>query len=266
MKIEFFIQRIGSFATKTAAEILSKGPNCFNLNKEWWIKMNLHITDPEFIERFEHFAFIEAVGEDNPKLDKKTRYMAILAALMGCGGVEAYKEILPQALDNGITPIASKEIVYQAAGYLGYGRMLPFLNVTNEIFAEKGVRLPLAGQATTTQENRLEKGIEAQSEIFGESMKEAWKAGHMNRCLAANCFGDYYTRNGLPLAERELITFCFLMAQGGCEPQLIAHSKGNITVGHDKDFLTAVVYHCLPYIGYPRSLNAIACVGKAVEE
>lgn len=228
--------------------------------------MDLHITDPEFAERFEHFAFTEVPGEENQQLDDKTRYMAILAALIGCGGVEAYREMLPKALENSITPIAAKEIVYQAADYLGYGRMLPFINVTNEVFTERGIRLPLDGQATTTMDNRLEKGAEAQAEIFGEQMKEAWKTSHINRWLAANCFGDYYTRNGLKLAERELITFCFLMAQGGCEPQLIAHSKGNINMGNDKAFLIKVVSQCLPYIGYPRSLNAISCVGKAVEE
>lgn len=228
--------------------------------------MDLHITDPEFAERFEHFAFTEVPGEENQQLDEKTRYMAILAALIGCGGVEAYREMLPKALENSITPIAAKEIVYQAADYLGYGRMLPFINVTNEVFTERGIRLPLDGQATTTLDNRLEKGAEAQAEIFGEQMKEAWKTSHINRWLAANCFGDYYTRNGLKLAERELITFCFLMAQGGCEPQLIAHSKGNINMGNDKAFLIKVVSQCLPYIGYPRSLNAISCVGKAVEE
>ena len=112
----------------------------------------------------------------------------------------------------------------------------------------------------------LKKGVEAQVEIFGEHMKEAWKAGPINRWLAANCFGDYYTRKGLTLPERELITFCFLMAQGGCEPQLIAHSKGNMHIGNDKDFLIRIVSECLPYIGYPRSLNAIACIGKAAEE
>lgn len=228
--------------------------------------MDLHITDPEFAERFEHFAFTEVPGEENQQLDDKTRYMAILAALIGCGGVEAYREMLPKALENSITPIAAKEIVYQAADYLGYGRMLPFINVTNEVFTERGIRLPLDGQATTTMDNRLEKGAEAQAEIFGEQMKEAWKTSHINRWLTANCFGDYYTRNGLKLAERELITFCFLMAQGGCEPQLIAHSKGNINMGNDKAFLIKVVSQCLPYIGYPRSLNAISCVGKAVEE
>lgn len=192
--------------------------------------------------------------------------MAVLAALIGCGGVDAYKAMLPKALENGITPILAKEIVYQATDYLGYGRMYPFLNVSNEVFAERGIRLPLDGQATTALDNRLEKGIEAQVEIFGEQMKEAWKAGHINRWLAANCFGDYYTRNGLTLAERELITFCFLMAQGGCEPQLIAHSKGNLNMGNDREFLMKVVSQCLPYIGYPRSLNAICCINKAVEE
>lgn len=228
--------------------------------------MDLYRTDPEFAERFEHFAFNEVVNEENQQLVPSTRYMAILATLIGCSGVDAYKEMLPKALENGINPITAKEIVYQATDYLGYGRMLPFLKVTNEILTERGIELPLDGQATTTLDDRLKKGIEAQAEIFGEHMKEAWKAGHINRWLAANCFGDYYTRNGLNLSERELITFCFLMAQGGCEPQLIAHAKGNMNMGNDKDFLIKVVSQCLPYIGYPRSLNALVCINKAAEQ
>ena len=228
--------------------------------------MDLHKTDPEFAQRFEYFAFQEAPNEEGRQLPEKTRYMAILAALIGCGGADAYGEMLPKALDGGVTPVMIKEIVYQSAAYLGCGRMLPFLSRTNEIFSQKGIELPLPAQATTTLENRLEKGVKAQAEIFGEHMKEAWKAGHINRWLAANCFGDYYTRKGLTLAERELITFCFLAAQGGCEPQLTAHAKGNMNMGNDKDFLLSVVSRCLPYIGYPRSLNAIACVNKAAEE
>ena len=228
--------------------------------------MDLYKTDPEFAQRFSYFAFEEVVHEENQQLDEKTRYISILATLIGCGGVEAYRELLDSALENGVAPIAVKEIVYQAADYLGYGKMLPFLNATNEILRERGISLPLDGQSTTTIADRLEKGIEVQSKIFGEHMKEAWKTSHINRWLAANCFGDYYTRNGLTLAERELMTFCFLMAQGGCEPQLIAHVKGNLNMGNDKDFLMKVVSQCLPYIGYPRSLNAISCINQAVEQ
>lgn len=226
---------------------------------------NYRETDPEFVERFEHFAFDEVVNEPGQKLDEPTRHMAILATLLGCQGVDAFRRELPRALDAGVTPVMVKEIVYQAVDYLGMGRVLPFLDITNAVLTERGVALPLEGQATTTMEDRLEKGAQAQAGIFGPQMLEAWKAGHINRWLAANCFGDYYTRTGLTLAQREMITFCFLAAQGGCEPQLTSHAKGNMNLGSDKAFLIRVVSQCLPYIGYPRSLNAIACVNKAAE-
>lgn len=225
--------------------------------------MELRKTDPAFLERFNHFVTEEVAVEEGQTLDAPTRYLAILATLIGCGGVDAYREILPQALENGLTPIAVKECVYQATDYLGYGRMLPFLYATNEIMTEREIALPLVDQTTTTFDDRLEKGIAAQVAIFGEHMNEAWKKGHIQRWLADNCFGDYYTRTGLSLRERELITFCFLMAQGGCEPQLIAHAKGNMHIGNDRAFLIRVVSQCLPYIGYPRSLNALSCIDKA---
>ena len=227
--------------------------------------MNLYETDREFMEGFEHFAFEEVVNEKGQELEPKVRYTAILATLLGCQGTDAFRMMLPKALDAGVTPVMAKEIVYQATDYLGFGRVLPFISITNEILEARGVALPLEKQATTTMEDRLEKGIQAQVDIFGEHMNEAWKAGHINRWLAANCFGDYYTRNGLDLAQREMITFCFIMAQGGCEPQLTAHAKGNMNLGNDKEFLIKVVSQCVPYIGYPRSLNAIACINKAAE-
>ena len=226
---------------------------------------DLKKTDPEFAERFEQFAFEEVPNEEGQQLDEVTRHMAILATLLGCQGVDEFRVELPRALDAGVSPVMAKEVIYQAVDYLGIGRIKPFLDAANEILLERGVKLPLEGQSTTTMKNRLEKGIQAQVDIFGDGMKEAWKTGHVNRWLAANCFGDYYTRTGLTLAQREMITFCFLAAQGGCEPQLIAHAGGNMNLGNDRDFLVKVVSQCLPYIGYPRSLNAITCVNKAAE-
>lgn len=217
------------------------------------------------MERFEHFAFDEVVNEEGQQLEPVTQYMAILAALIGCQGLDAYKEILPKALDAGLSPVAVKEIVYQSVDYVGMGRMWQFLKATNDIFSERGIKLPLEGQATTDFDDRLEKGSQLQVDIFGEAMKDAWKTGHVNRWLAANCFGDYYTRTGLTLAQREMITFCFLLAQGGCEPQLTSHAKGNMNLGNDKEFLIKVVSQCLPYVGYPRSLNAITCIQNAAE-
>ena len=228
-------------------------------------------TDPEFVERFVNFAFDEVVNEESVKLDDKTRFMAILATLLGCQAKEEFKMILPAALNFGITPEEAKEVVYQAVDYLGIGRVYPFLKITNEILSARGIRLPLDSAETTTKKDRLAKGNALQVKIFGNGMKESWKKcapedAPIQKWLAGNCFGDYYTRRGLTLKEREMITFCFLLAQGGVEPQMKSHVKGNIHIGNSREFLIKVVSQCLPYIGYPRSLTAIRIINDTVQE
>ena len=228
-------------------------------------------TDPEFIERFDNFAFDEVLNQPGQGLDDRTQFMAILAALLGCQGIDEFRAMLPAALNFGVTPVEVKEITYQAAAYLGIGRVFPFLKAVNEVLEARGVRLPLEGQATTTMENRREQGTQTQVDIFGEGMRDFWQSGpeeskHINLWLADNCFGDYYTRTGLDYKQREMITFCFLSAQGGCEPQLTSHAAANMRIGNDKAFLIRVISNCLPYIGYPRSLNALRCVNAAAEQ
>jgi len=222
-------------------------------------------SDPEFALRFE--AFLEEVKvEDGQTLDDETRYLCILAALIGSQSIEVYKIVLMDALEEGFAPVAVKEIVYQAVAYLGMGRAYPFTTATNEVFLESGISLPINGQETATSEDRLLKGAEVQVQIFGEGMRTFWQGGHINRWLASNCFGDYYTRSGLTLKQRELITFCFLAAQGDCEPQLVSHVFGNINLGNDDKLLARAISQCLPYIGYPRSLNALAGIKRAMEQ
>ena len=228
-------------------------------------------TDPEFIERFDNFAFDEVLNRPGQGLDDKTRFLAILATLLGCQGIDEFRAMGPAALNFGVTPVEVKETTYQAVAYLGVGRVFPFLKAVNEVLEARGVKLPLEGQATTTMENRREQGTQTQIDIFGEGMRDFWKSGpeesrHINLWLADNCFGDYYTRTGLDYKQREMITFCFLAAQGGCEPQLTSHAAANMRIGNDKAFLIRVISNCLPYIGYPRSLNALRCVNAAAEQ
>lgn len=241
--------------------------------KEYWNKLfggatsELVATDPEFYEIACNFALDEVPNHDD--LDDRIRMMAILATLLGCQGREVFRDMVPAALNCGVTPVEIKEIVYQAVDYLGLGRVLPFLTIVNEIFSAKGIALPLEGQATTTRENRREMGTQAQVDIFGPAMQDFWKSGpedsrHINCWLAANCFGDYYTRGGLNLRQREMVTFCYIAAQGGCESQLMGHAAGNLRIGNDKAFLIKIISQCLPYIGYPRTLNALRCVNEAV--
>lgn len=222
-------------------------------------------TDPEYQEIITRFAEGEVISEEGYTLPERERFLVILATLLGCQGKDLFALKAEEALTSALSAIEIREVVYQATDYLGMGRVWPFISVMNEVFRKKGISLPLDSQGTTTAETRLEKGAETQAEIFGSHMLERWKSGHINRFLAANCFGDYYTRKGLSLKDRELITFCFLSAQGGCEPQLIAHAKGNMRMGNSSEYLRAAVTQALPYIGYPRSLNAISAIAKAEE-
>ncbi len=78
-------------------------------------------TDPEFIEAFDNFAFDEVVNQDD--LNDKTRFISILAVLLGCQGIDEFKGMLKAAYNFGVTPVEMKEIVYQAVAYLGIGRV-----------------------------------------------------------------------------------------------------------------------------------------------
>ena len=232
-------------------------------------------TDPEFIERFQNFAFDQVIADgapDGEPLDDCTRFMAILALLLGCQGIDEFRALLPAALNMGLEPVAVKEIVYQASAYLGIGRVAPFLGAVNAELEARGVALPLPGQATvgTGYDERAEAGEAKQVAYFGEKNRGFASNGNpeypqINRWLSSHCFGDWYTRNGLTDQERELITFCFIAAQGGCEPQLTAHARANMNIDNDKAFLVKVLSAGVPWIGYPRTLNAIRCVEDAAK-
>lgn len=154
--------------------------------------------------------------------------------------------------------------------YLGIGRVFPFLKATNDILEAEGVKLPLPEQATTdpTRESRLTGGEQVQIDIFGEGMRGYKDEGNpdypwINEWLVDNCFGDWYTRGGLDLKQRELVTFCYIAAQGGCDAQAKAHAAANISVGNSKELLIRVVSSNLPFIGFPRTLNALSVIEDA---
>lgn len=114
-------------------------------------------------------------------------------------------------------------------------------------------------------------GLAAQKSIFGDVIDknradapEGQK--HIQDFLSANCFGDFYTRKRLDLKMRELITFTAIISIGGCEAQAKGHAMGNAAVGNGKDVLVGAVTLLVPYIGYPRSLNALACVNAVLKD
>ena len=169
-------------------------------------------------------------------------------------------------LDAGVSAATAREVLYQAVAYCGIARIYPFFSVTEKVFKKKKIRLPLESQSTTDKSTRLEKGVAKQVEIFGSGMREFYKGSTMNRWLAENCFGDYYTRGALTTAQRELVTFCYIAADGTNEAQLRAHIMANALVGNNKNFLLSVAHQLTPCLGYPRTLNIISAINDTLKE
>ncbi len=225
----------------------------------------LGVTDPELVELFDNWAFDEVLKYGT--LDARTRLMVQLTALIGCQAVSEYRVLLGAALEVGVTPVEAKEILYQAVAYVGMGKAFDFLHATNDVLRSRGVALPLPQQSTTTPETRMTAGREIQTRIFGDRIDQMYAQSpedqlHIQKHLSANCFGDYYTRTGLDLKTRELLTFATLASLGGCEPQLAAHVAGNLAVGNDRQVLLSVATQLLPFIGYPRTLNALRIIDE----
>lgn len=226
----------------------------------------LAVTDPELIETFDNFAFDEVLRHGS--LDIRVRLMTQLAAIIACQGLSEYRVMVGAAIHIGITPVELKEIVYQAVPYVGMAKVFDFVQATNEVLTEHGIALPLPGQSTTTPEDRLEKGAAVMRQIVGSAVVDKLRATaaldqvHLQNYLAGNCFGDYLTRTGIDIPTRELLTFSMLAGLGGCDPQLRGHVAANINVGNDRARLIEVATQLLPFIGYPRTLNALRAIDE----
>lgn len=226
--------------------------------------------DPELFEIFDNFALGEVLGHGG--LDARTRLMCILASNVASQGRAAFRATLDAALGAGVTSVEVKEVLYQAVPYVGMAKVADFIGAANDVLEARGVGLPLEGQSTTTPADRFEKGLAVQRSIFGaghiDAMREAAPENqkHIQQYLSDNCFGDFLTRGGLDVKTRELVTFSLLVSLGGCEPQVKGHIAGNVNLGNDKAVLLAVVTQLLPYIGYPRTLNAIGCLNEVLPE
>ncbi|QNK47504.1 carboxymuconolactone decarboxylase family protein [Brevibacterium sp. PAMC23299] len=228
-----------------------------------------HATDPDFQDILNHFIFGEVFYQGN--LDDKLRELITLVVL-------ATNQTLPQlnahvhaALNVGLTSVEIKEAVYQCAPYIGFPKTLNAINEVNEVFKAKNIALPIESQKTVDEVNRFDKGLAVQVKIFGDVIKKMQESApsnqkHIQEYLSTFCFGDLYTRGGLDLKTRELLTLCIITALGGAEGQVKAHVQGNKNVGNDKETLIAAITHCLPYMGFPRTLNALACVNEIIPE
>ena len=227
-------------------------------------------TDPDLIAMKERLVYGEIV--ERGTLNDHQRMLVTLVALAASRTLEEMKIQTEAALRVGLSPVEIKEALYQCAPYIGFPGTESALRLVNEAFVEKGIPLPVESQATVTEESRFRDGLTAQKAIFGDSIDKMHASAPegqkdiMVNCLSAFCFGDFYTRKGLDLKTRELLTFSIVSALGGCEAQVKAHVQGNANMGNTRQNLIDALAQMLPHIGFPRTLNALGCVNAVMQD
>lgn len=112
------------------------------------------------------------------------------------------------------------------------------------------------------EQTHFETGMEQLKKIDGIGGENVIKslediAPDVGRFIIEFAFGEIYPRENLSLPEREMITITSLLTLGGCEPQLKVHINGALNVGISPQKIVETFIQCIPYIGFPRVLNAI---------
>ncbi len=120
-------------------------------------------------------------------------------------------------------------------------------------------------------DKRFDKGMEMLRQIdgnAGESVIESLKdiAPDLGHYIVEFAFGDIYPRAGLTLEEREIVTISSLLTSGGCEAQLRVHINGALNVGLSREKIIEVFIQCIPYVGFPRVLNAVTAAKTVFKE
>lgn len=240
-------------------------------------KQNFHILfggealtgqgyDPEMMDILQKLIFGEVFQTGN--LDIKTREMITCITLTAMQTMPQLKAHIAAALNVGVTPIQVRELIYLCAPFIGFPKTLNVLTVVNEVFAQRGIRLPLEKQGTVSEENRAQKGAEIQRPLYGDAVLQSMEGlpdgldKEAVRYLIEYGFGDIYTRGGFSLQEKELLIYALLISIEA-ESQLRSHTIGNIKLGNDKATLAAVAIQCMPYIGFPPTMKALRMIAQA---
>lgn len=122
--------------------------------------------------------------------------------------------------------------------------------------------------------DRFQKGLKKLAELteatpeqptghmeVGDSFKDV--APDLTRLVVEFAFGDIYSRPGLDNKQKVLTTISALVAQG--TPQIGMHVETGLAVGLTPDEIAGCVMHLIPYVGFPRALNALKVMQEVFE-
>ena len=102
-------------------------------------------------------------------------------------------------------------------------------------------------------------------ELFGGSMATTGNDVEMMQILQKYIFGEVFTIGNLDNKTRELITVVCLTTMQTL-PQLKSHINGALNAGNSPLEVREAIYQCAPFIGFPKTLNALSVLNEVFKE
>lgn len=103
-------------------------------------------------------------------------------------------------------------------------------------------------------------------ELFkGEALPQNVDDAEMLAILQKYIFGEIFTIGDLDIKMREMLTVTSLTVQQTL-PQLKAHINAALNVGVTPVELREAIYQCAPFIGFPKTLNALTFLNEVFKE
>jgi len=211
-----------------------------------------------------------------PHLTLKDRQLVTVAALAALGNARPQLKFhVAGALNVGCSSIEIVELMLHLVVYAGFPVGLNGVFAAQEVFREHGIVHDPASSSGGPGENaegaRYRAGWDALAHIDGHAGEQviaslADLAPDLGRFIIEFAFGDVYTRSGLSLVQRELVTVAALAAMGTASPQLKVHVHGLLNVGGTRDQLVESLIHIAAYAGFPAAINAMLAAREVLAE
>ena len=225
--------------------------------------------DPELAATMKKYIYGDL--SQQVKLTDTERQLVTVVVLATNQNHKLLKRVVEGALALKVTPLQIREALYHVAPYIGFPKVFEALEVANGVFKAQGIKLPLEDQGTTTDADRFEKGLAFQVGAYGERITQM-RANtpdyqkHLQDNLSAFCFGDTYTRGTLDMKMREMVTMAVIGTLGTAEAQYKSHVVGTLEAGATNEEVVGVITTMNPYVGFPRTLNALRIANEVFNE
>ena len=203
-----------------------------------------------------------------PGLGLKERSLVTVSALVALGRAVRLARHLEGALNTGWTAGELREACLHVTAYAGFPAAGDALAALSEVVRRRGEAVAVPAEAETAGLT----AAEVRRRVLGERLADRTKGqqrdpifGPLWEYAIEHAWGAVWTRPGLTLKQRSLVTVSVLAALGR-QDELRLHLNGAHNTGWTPEELREACLHVAAYAGVPAAIGALHVLSEVVRE